>query len=239
MITKLDLLRWENYKHKKENVILYGLENGFIKPFDDELIEKGRTIYYGGMPLSVFLISIRLANGHCYDRSLLIALAMPDDAEYEMVDADIDGITLNPEYLSTYRDSKKFGNGNKHYGNHCVIERKMSDGTIWVYDPSVGHAFRKELYVAIENPKETIRHTKEEVESYPEYQDIKNCDISHDKYVLPLVIPPIETLAALTQGEEGVKLRREIEIYKEAINYDEVLNEVNNDMLIKGITKKL
>lgn len=239
LITKIDKLRWENYKNKKQSIVLYGLQNGLIKPIEDELIENGRKIYYGGMPISVYLVSPQLSNGYCYDRSLFISLAMPEDADYDMVDVDIDGITLNPIYASNYRELKKTGNGNKHYGNHCVVERRMNDGTTWVYDPSVCHAFRKDLYVAIENPKETVRNSKEKVEAYIEYEEIKNSDINRDKYILPLVIPIIDDIAFSTSGEEGIKLRTELELHKKAIGYDQILSELHTDMQSKGYLKSL
>ena len=62
-----------------------------------------------------------MANHHCYDRALLLCFAFTDD-KYEMVDADIDEITLHPALVDEYRNSN-----DEHYGNHCFIIREKQD----------------------------------------------------------------------------------------------------------------
>ena len=55
MITNIQNLRWKYYQLKRKKLILYGLKKGLITPYNDSLIEKLRTIYYGGIPASIIL----------------------------------------------------------------------------------------------------------------------------------------------------------------------------------------
>lgn len=49
MISKLQELKWQLHCFKDKNLLIWGLKNGLIFPYDDKLIEKLRNIYYGGI----------------------------------------------------------------------------------------------------------------------------------------------------------------------------------------------
>ena len=63
MSTKIQNLKWKLFKDKEKKLHVYGLENGLIIPYNEELIEKLRNVYYGGMPASVILLSDGMTNG--------------------------------------------------------------------------------------------------------------------------------------------------------------------------------
>ena len=75
MATKLDKLKFDLHQKKYKMLLIYGLSKGLIFPYDDELIERLRNVYYGGVPASIILLSNGLSNGYCYDRALLMARA--------------------------------------------------------------------------------------------------------------------------------------------------------------------
>ena len=217
MASKLEHLKWELFKKKRDALCNFGLLFGLIKPYDDQLIEKLRDVYYGGIPASICLLSERGVCHHCYDRALLLCHAFKDD-NFRMVDADIDGITLNPEYVDYYR-------GVPHYGNHCFIEKKDEKGMVWVYDTTAMLIYEKSLFYAIQRPKITKVNEKEAVLNYCEFIDVENANIENDKYAVPLLLPLIEKQL---EGQKIYKeeVEREIKLYKEKINYDSLCSEL-------------
>ena len=91
MATKLQKMKWDLHQKKHRLLLLWGLINGFIAPYDDELIEKLRKVYYGGIPASVILLSNGMTNGHCYDRALLMSRAfLGDEGDVKLLYASID-----------------------------------------------------------------------------------------------------------------------------------------------------
>jgi len=222
---KFDLLKWKLYLKKRELLYDFGFKHGLIVPYSQKFIQNLREVYYGGVPASVILLSINLCNGRCYDRALLATFGFGDD-DFQLVDADINSIALNPDYAS-------------HSGNHCFAERTTKDGRTWVYDTSVGLVFDKRLYYLIENPRITKINSKEDTISFCDYQDIKNANINKDKYVLPLVLPRIELWAQCGEEPYAQALLREIDWFKESIGYEAICAEVDSDMKAKGISRGL
>ena len=79
MTTKLQKLKWNIHQKKYKMLMIYGLQHGLIFPYDEELIQKLRNVYYGGIPASIILLSNAMSNGHCYDRALLMSRAFLND----------------------------------------------------------------------------------------------------------------------------------------------------------------
>lgn len=219
--------KWELYNLKSKKLLIYGLKTGKITPYDEELIKKLRTIYYGGIPASIILLSDGFSNGHCYDRATLMSRAFLDtDDDVKLVYATIDSIKLNPKCQN--RDDSLFA-------DHCFVERTLSNGKKLIYDTSTGFIYDKELYWMMEHPKvrkvndkdAIIRFIKDDKDRFPE-------DLERDKYVSPLVLPFIE----MSYGRPnemysmlGIELlQREIDHFKEVINYDDVCKEIDEDM---------
>ena len=221
MSMKLDQLKWNLYLKKKKLLYFYGFANGLIHSYEKELIENLRKVYYGGVPASIMLLCHGICNGHCYDRALLITFGFGDD-DFNLVDGDIDGITLNPKYGSRRKE--------KHFSNHCFVERTKKDGTTWVYDTSSGLVFEKKLYYAIQRPKITKINSKQATLNYIEYQEIKNANPERDKYVLPIIIPQIEAMANSGTEMYEKDLKEEIERFKQEINYEGIIEEIEQDM---------
>ena len=44
MNTKIQKMKWELHSYKQKQLLIWGLKNGLIKPYDDDLIEKLRLI---------------------------------------------------------------------------------------------------------------------------------------------------------------------------------------------------
>ena len=223
---------WKLHNEKLYELTIGGLKNGQIRPYDNKLIEKLRTIYYGGIPASILLLSNGMSNGHCYDRAMLMAQAFLDtEDDVQLVYASVDSIKLNPLYIN---------DEDPLYADHCFVERITKDGKHLIYDTTSGLIYDKELYWKIENPKVRKINTKDSIkefirteeEYYPE-------NIERDKYASTLILPIIELtygkpLEMYSQIGNGL-LQREIEHFKKEINYDDLCKEVEEDMKNLGL----
>lgn len=112
-------LEWNVYLKKKKSLIEYGIKTMLIQSYSDDVIGKLRNIYCDGIPASIILLSNFLCSGFCYDMAMLITLAF-SNSNFKIIDANIDGITLNPKYKSKYKDRNKT--------NHRFVERINEDG---------------------------------------------------------------------------------------------------------------
>ena len=233
MNTRLQKLKWDLHSYKKKRLLIYGLKNGLIKPYDDQLIEKLRKVYYGGIPASVILLSDGMTNGHCYDRALLMSRAFLDsEDDVQLLYADIDSLKLNPKFIS---DSPL-------YADHCIVERITKDGKHLIYDTSAGFVYDKKMYWLMEHPKVRKVNNKESIIKFiNEDEDFHPENVERDKYIAPLVLPMIEkTFGRANEMYSllGIELlQREIEHYKKTINYDGVVEEISQDMKRLGIRK--
>lgn len=233
MATKLQKMKWQLYCHKQKAIINMGLKNGLIMPYDDELIGKLRNIYHGGLPASVILLSDAMTNGHCYDRALLMSRAFLDeDDDVKLLYATIDGLRLNPKFI---RDDPL-------YADHCIVERTTKDGKHIIYDTSAGFAYDKKLYWLIEHPKVRKINTKESIKRFLEEDEyFFPEDPDRDKYAAPLILPMIEMTYERPNemySHSNIKLlQREVEHYKKVINYDDVVEEIDQDMKRLGLKK--
>jgi hypothetical protein len=229
MATKIEEMRWKLYNIKFNVLLCYGVIQGKIFPYDDELIENLRHVNYGGVPASILLLCEKFSNGYCYDRGTLVTLGFGDD-DFRVVDADVDILRLNPQYIDESRG--EFENG--EYANHCFAERKLKNGMTVVYDTSLGLVFEKNLYYKMQNPKITKINDRETTLKYL-YDDFqKDSDIERDKYALPLILPWIEKSLVPTQPFYLEKLKKEIEILKQEVGYDDICKEMHDDMKANG-----
>jgi len=233
MATKLQKLKWDIHQKKHKMLMIYGLQHGLIFPYDEELIQKLRNVYYGGIPASIILLSNVMSNGHCYDRALLMSRAfLNDEDDVNLLYGDIDGLKLNPNFISDF----------PHYADHCFVERITKDGRHLIYDTSCGFIFDKKIYWLMENPK--LRHTnsKESIRRFIEDdEDRWTEDVERDKYASTLILPMIETTFCRPTEMYSFKgielLQREIEHFKEQIKYDDVVREIDEDMRRLGLKK--
>ncbi len=135
MITKLQNMKWKLHNYKSNQLLIWGLKNGYIELYDDMLIEKLRNIYYCGIPASIILLSDGMSNGNCYDRSLLMSRAfLGEDDDVQLVYATVDSLKLNPQFVNC--DDSLFA-------DHCIVERITNNGQHIIYDTSSGFAYDK------------------------------------------------------------------------------------------------
>ncbi|MCM1053416.1 MAG: hypothetical protein NC483_05535 [Ruminococcus sp.] len=158
----------------------------------------------------------------------MATFGMGDD-DFRMVDANIDNLKLQPRYA-------KENEQDVNASNHCFLERKLNDGSIWVYDTSMGLVFDRDLYYLMENPQITKVNEKQAVLDYFEYQEIRNSNPDNDKYALPLILPSFELMAERPSIYRRA-LKKEIAAFKDRIHYDEICSEIEEDMRHKGFTE--
>ena len=229
MATKMQNLKWKLYKKKEKILFSYGISKGLIHAYEKDFIEHLRHVYYGGVPASIILLCRKLCERDCYDRALLATFGFGDD-DFQLVDADVDYLTLQPRYAD---------GDFEHIGNHCFAERTKKDGTTWVYDTTLGLVIEKVLYYKMQRPKITKTNSKQATQAFCDYVDIKNADFEHDKYVLPFVLPNIEVCANTSDKLYREVLKQEIDRFKKEIDSDGLCEEINQDMIEKGFRKGL
>ena len=234
MERNLQKIKWDLHNYKSKKLLLWGLKHGYIAPYNDELIEKLRTIYDGGIPASILLLSNGMSNGHCYDRALLMSRAFLDEeGDVQLLYASIDSLRLNPKFID---------DNDPLYADHCIVEVISENGTHFIIDTSVGFVFDKSIYWLMEHPKIRKINKKDSIIKFVESEECYHPeDIERDKYVSPLILPMIE----MTYGRPnemysmlGIELlQREIEHFKETINYKGICQEIDEDMKRLGLRK--
>lgn len=230
MATKLEELRWKLFQKRYNILFQYGIKRGLIGAYSDELIEKLRHIYCGGIPASILLLYEKLSNGHCCDRSKLVTLGFGND-NFRTVLAEIDTLRLNPQYIDEYRQ----GISDEDYSVHSFAERIAKDGTVWVYDTSVGFVIEKSFYYRLEHPKIVGVKDEKETLEYLDADFLREADIERDKYALPVILSIIEATLEPTQYFYLEQLKQEIEILKQELDYDGLCQEIDEDMKAKGL----
>ena len=234
MATKLEEERWKEHLEKHRRLIYEGMKKGVVGGYTNKIIEDLRHIYCGGIPASILLLHGKLSNGFCFDRGSLITMAFEDD-EYRVVHAEVNSLKLNPYYIDQYRAGKT----DETYSIHCFAERTAKDGTVWVYDASVGLVFEKSVYYEIEKPKIITTLNKQQVKERLYYDFIQYSNLEEDKYVLPFIIPNIENYLVPIQEFYLEDLKNEVEILKKELEYDSLCTEVFEDMKSKGFLHNL
>ena len=224
-------LKWKLHQYRSNLLFNWGFRNGYIDFYDEKMIEKLRTIYHGGIPASILLLSRGMSNGHCYDRALLLSRVFLDEKDnVKLIYATID--TLKLKVLLEGENISR--------ADHCFVERITKDGRHLIYDTSLGLVLDKKLYWLIQHPKirhvndkETIRKfVNKDIERWPE-------DVEIAKYASAFVLPMIEQ--TYNRGDElyslNGMLQKEIEMFKKKINFNEVVEEINQDMTSMGLVK--
>lgn len=195
-------------------MLIYGLENGLIELYNDELIYKLRDIYYSFLPASIILLSNALSNGRCYDSALLMSQAFLDDeGDVKLVYASIESLRLNPKYISD----------NELDSDHCFVEYTDINGKSYIYDASEGLVYDKNLYWKIEKPIVRKVNDKNSIINY--LNDDFMCGVKLDKRMANMCLSFIENTynnkrEIYTIGDNNL-LKREIEHYKSRINLND------------------
>lgn len=219
-------LRYKLFKMRFDAIILNACNQNLVGFYDDEVIANLRNYYYGGISLSIILLSIKRCAHRCYDRALMMTFGMGDD-DYKIVCADIDGIRLNPEHVHDYNKLKKQGLPvNEHYGNHAFVERTLKDGRVLVYDTTAGLVYDKEVYYRLQHPKIVAIISKNDLLKDDDYLAILNDDGIINRQALPLLLPSYEESAKNEPSPYKEMLLQEIEIFKKQVDYEGLCKEI-------------
>ena len=232
MANIIDKTKWELHLLKHKSLVFEGTKKGLIHPYDSKTIERLRNVYYGGIPLSIILLSNQLCNGKCYDSATFISAGFGDD-DFKIVYGDIDTLRLNPRYIDNYR---KANDSTWNYADHAWAERTDEDGITWVYDTTLGLVVEKNLYYKMEKPK--TRHTNGKAKTIEFLKDQITYEPESNKYALPLIIPNIERTIKGSLPWYQDQLKQEIEMFKEKVGYDSIYQEIQDDIMRLSKTRK-
>lgn len=223
----VDKRKVDRYWRKHELLMRLGFKFRMIGGYSEAFLEKLRDVYYGGIPASIILLNPSSCRGKCYDRAVLAAAGLRD-IDYKVIHADIDSIRYNKATLREVDYWEQQGETiSEHYSNHCYLEFEQN-GLTWVLDTTDGLIYEKHLYDWINHPKVTCIRTKEETLAFPDYIDIMEADINRDKYIVPSLLPIIES-GIEKDSMYKEQARKEIELFKKKINYDDLVREIEED----------
>ena len=206
--------KWEQFNH--DRLTKRGLLNGDILPYPDEVFENLRPYNCGGVPASIILFINEMCNGKCYDRALLMTMAFKD---CQQVNATV-------EYLR-----KPYG---EDRAGHSYVETNDFGKDTWVLDTTLGLMYKKKLYDKLEKPNVFKVNSKQDCMDFIVTQEMLANDFEQSKYWLPLILPNIERIVEESQDPitslYSEKVKKEIAHFKQTINYDAIVAEIQADM---------
>lgn len=214
---------WKRYNR----LLNVGINLGLVRGYSEELTERFRNVYYGGIPASIILLNPRGCLRKCYDRSVLACVGL-EDLDYQVVHANIDSIRYNKADVALVNYYLARGQKiSENYANHCFVEYKSGD-TTWVLDTTDGLIYEKRFYYFLNHPEITCIRTKEETMAFPDYIDIAKADIEKDKWAALTILPVIE--AQIEESSLYKEMaRREIKMFKEKIKFDEISKQYEEE----------
>lgn len=191
--------------------ILKGLESGKIFPYPRALFNRLRPYSYGGLPVSILLHINRMNNGYCYERALLMQLALE---KCRVVHADIESLRLS------YGDEE---------AEHAFVESDdFDDDKTYVIDTSLGLVIEKPYFYAHEKPKINRVFSKRECMKSTFVKEVIASDFEKDKWSLLVSLPLIEE--AVESDMYCEVLKEEIAKLKQAIDYDSMVRQAEADL---------
>lgn len=191
--------------------LLHWVKEGKVKPFPMQVFDALRPYHRGGLPLSIALFIPELCTGHCYDNANRLTLAFDD---CKQLYGDIDAIRImHPDQSADHSFVEAYGH---------------------IFDTTFGLMYTKEAYWDIERPAIRLERTKKECLEFIPLQEEIAGNFENDKYMLPLILPNIEIMVNhptnwSTKYNQKMLLE-EIEKLKKAVNYDQMVKEMEEDI---------
>lgn len=133
---KKNIFKWKVFNKIKKGMIEYGLKTGRVTFYPEEVLDKLRHIYCGGVPVSVILLSNTLKNESTYSGAYLLSLAfLGENDKVRMIFGFTNSSRYNPFIPDNYA--------------HCLVET-IEDGKHLIYDTNSGLVYDKEYYNILE-----------------------------------------------------------------------------------------
>lgn len=192
---------FQQFLEKRKLMLEFGIRQGFVKPYDQNLITNLRNVFYGGVPLSVLMLCNDFCKGNCHNSACLISCGFGDD-DFQIVKASINSFCLNPK------------NKQKEKSTHSFAERKTSDGKTWVYDTSLGLVIEKSFYYQIENPVVVSTKTKQETLQFVQKIFENDQNFEAKEWLEPFMVHFAEKMAKNTKTAYKAQLSEEMKIFK-------------------------
>ena len=196
------------YFSKVDKLMIKGLKEGTIVPFEDNIYNDMKNTYIHGLPVSIRIKYLKpnLPPGKCYDRSTYIFLCL-DDAL--LVRGDNKDLEL------------RFGKDN---AGHGWVETED-----YVYDPTLNMRFNKEVYYEMYEPTDVRRYTKDDYCKASDtnrklYEDAKKVTpedlkpYGRKRLELLEIIPLVQSIANMSENQKFIS---ELDEYLKLIDYEE------------------
>lgn len=227
-IDALTNLRRKLYMRYSMALFRWGLKHGKICMYGEGLVERLREVYWGGLPGSILLLSRQMCEGFCYDRTQLMARAFLE------LPGEIRIITASVESLRVLQSPWKRLPGDDL---HCVLEWREPDAGVWIIDTGIGVLIQRWLFWLMFFPRKAQvleREKFEKLDALIREEDFAPEDVDLYKYWAPMFLPIVEECFAkpleLYGDPENGRLKQEVELFKEKIDYERVKAAVEYDV---------
>ena len=206
------------YNIRTNILLIKGINEGKIVPFDNDFYKKLSNTYIGGLPVSIHIKYFKptIPPGKCFDRSLYLFFCFDNGLLVRGNDKSLE---------------LRYG---KNHAYHGWFEMDN-----YVYEPALNMRFDKDLYYEMYKPSEIKRITKDEycntLEGKLIYENYKNTTIDDfkpngkNRISLLSIIPLAKEMAIRSGNKEFID---DLNKYLSEIEYDEkeIINEFNEDI---------
>lgn len=177
----------------EKEVMQHHLQNDEIMPYEDDLIEKLRNLYYEGLPLSIVLHSKYHCVTWCHHMAFQLSRGMDD---FKLIRGNINVYQVREE------------------PNHSWVEK---DG--FVYDTTDGFKWKKEIYYQYFGAVPIETYNKDNYMNFEFYQqELEKAVIKPDDIELLLNLELVELLETEDPSLNHHTLLEEITIFRENKN---------------------
>lgn len=206
-----------------------GYKHGWVKQYDDEMIEALSKTSYLDIFASIWFMSRWMTKTRCFLMSWLMGFV---SAAY--LDGDVNVICYESKFIKYNPIIRKHTPDDGNY-KHCVVERITPDGKHWIYDSADGLMYRKFLYFLIETPKVFWTKDKNYLTYWKNHNKKDITKENFNKYPAQILIPLVESICNTSKYYNepyywNKRIDLEITRFKEWMKYDKRCPEVSSIM---------
>ncbi len=165
------------------------IQDGRIRPFEQEVIENLRNVYYAGVPLSITILATSCCRKWCHTMAPNLTRGMN---HFKLVYGNVNYFPIE-----------------EGYPNHSWV---IKDG--FVYDTTDGIRWDQDSYYSLFCPEEVEVYTEDTIDSYDVYQKILGEEKGVPLLNQSLLIQYYEAVESERKGFNYDRFCEEVELWR-------------------------